>query len=93
MQRADQHAVFGCGDPHTLRIAEDVAAGRSAGFVHVVDPAALAGQADWPSLQGPHNLQNAAIAGNRAPARPERKPVAPGAAIVQGLAAPHGTRG
>lgn len=62
MQRADQHAVFGCGDPHTLRIAEDVAATRSAGFVHVVDPAALAGQADWPSLQGPHNLQNAAIA-------------------------------
>ena len=62
MQRADQHAVFGRGDPHTLRIAEDVAAGRSAGFVHVVDPVALAGQADWPSLQGPHNLQNAAIA-------------------------------
>lgn len=62
MQRADQHAVFGRGDPHTLRIAEDVAAGRSAGFVHVVDPAALTGQADWPSLQGPHNLQNAAIA-------------------------------
>lgn len=62
MQRADQHAVFGCGDPHTLRIAGEVAATRSAGFVHVVDPAALAGQADWPSLQGPHNLQNAAIA-------------------------------
>ncbi|ODU69275.1 MAG: UDP-N-acetylmuramoylalanine--D-glutamate ligase [Novosphingobium sp. SCN 66-18] len=62
MQRADQHAVFGRGDPHTLRIAGEVAATRSAGFVHVVDPAALAGQADWPSLQGPHNLQNAAIA-------------------------------
>ena len=28
----------------------------------MVDPAALTGQADWPSLQGPHNLQNAAIA-------------------------------
>lgn len=62
MQHPDQHAVFGCGDPHTLRIAGEVAATRSAGFVHVVDPAALAGQADWPSLQGPHNLQNAAIA-------------------------------
>lgn len=62
MQRSDQHAVFGRGDPHTLRIAGEVSGTRPQGFVHVVDPAALTGQADWPSLQGPHNLQNAAIA-------------------------------
>lgn len=61
MQRADQHAVFGCGDRDTLRIAGDVTAARG-GNVHVVDPSLLAGQAHWPSLQGPHNLQNAAIA-------------------------------
>lgn len=62
MQRADQEAVFGCGDAETLRIAREAGATRLPGHVHVVDPAALAGQADWPSLQGPHNLQNAAIA-------------------------------
>lgn len=62
MQGPDQHAVFGCGDEHTLKIASDALAHRDAGCVHVVEPAALAGQADWPSLQGPHNLQNAAIA-------------------------------
>lgn len=61
MQRADQQAVFGCGDRDTLRIAGDVAAVRG-GNVHVVDPSLLSGQAHWPSLQGPHNLQNAAIA-------------------------------
>lgn len=62
MQRADQHAVFGCGDEHTLAIARDAAATHAAGFVHVVQPDALEGQGQWPSLQGPHNLQNAAIA-------------------------------
>lgn len=62
MQRADQFAVFGCGDADTLRIAAETAAHRPAGNVEVVDPAALEGQALWPSLQGPHNLQNAAIA-------------------------------
>lgn len=61
MQLADQQAVFGCGDRDTLRIAGDVAAARG-GNVHVVDPSLLSGQAHWPSLQGPHNLQNAAIA-------------------------------
>jgi UDP-N-acetylmuramoylalanine--D-glutamate ligase len=66
MQRADQFAVFGCGDSDTFRIAAEVAAQRPAGNVEVVDPSVLAGrledQALWPSLQGPHNLQNAAIA-------------------------------
>jgi UDP-N-acetylmuramoylalanine--D-glutamate ligase len=62
MQRADQDAVFGRGDPRTLAVARDTAASRGADKVHVVDPMKLAGQAAWPSLQGPHNLQNAAIA-------------------------------
>ncbi len=66
MQQPGQHAVFGCGDERTLAVARDCAAKRGSSTVHVVDPAALAGtsheQAWWPSLQGPHNLQNAAIA-------------------------------
>ena len=62
MQHPEQHAVFGCGDENTLTAAREMAATRGMGQVHVVDPAALAGQETWPSLQGPHNLQNAAIA-------------------------------
>ncbi len=62
MQSAKHPAVFGCGDEHTLRIARETSATHDAGFVHVVQPDALEGQAAWPSLQGPHNLQNAAIA-------------------------------
>lgn len=62
MQQAGQFSVFGCGDEDTRCIAAEIAAARPEGDVEVVDPAALTGQADWPSLQGPHNLQNAAIA-------------------------------
>lgn len=62
MQSADQHAVFGCGDEHALAIASRTMASHALGHVHVVEPSALEGQAAWPSLQGPHNLQNAAIA-------------------------------
>ncbi|MBA4087787.1 MAG: UDP-N-acetylmuramoyl-L-alanine--D-glutamate ligase [Novosphingobium sp.] len=62
MQSARHHAVFGCGDEHTLKIARETSATHDVGFVHVVQPDALEGQTAWPSLQGPHNLQNAAIA-------------------------------
>ncbi|MDT0508762.1 UDP-N-acetylmuramoyl-L-alanine--D-glutamate ligase [Novosphingobium sp. MMS21-SN21R] len=62
MQGGVQHAIFGRGDEHTLAIAADVSAHRDAAFVHIVEPATLEGQSEWPSLQGPHNLQNAAIA-------------------------------
>lgn len=62
MQSPSNHAVFGCGDEHTLAIAHETSARHDAGFVHVVQPEALEGQGAWPSLQGPHNLQNAAIA-------------------------------
>ena len=62
MQNPAQDAVFGCGDAFTLAAARDCAATRGSEQVHVVDPAKLLEQAEWPSLQGPHNLQNAAIA-------------------------------
>lgn len=63
MQRPDQHAVFGRSDADTLAIAarEELRRGRS--FVHKVDCTDIvAWQDEWPSLQGPHNLQNAAVA-------------------------------
>lgn len=62
MQGEGQDAVFGRSDPDTLAIATRVAAERGSAHVHIPDPAELSGQADWPSLQGPHNLENAAIA-------------------------------
>jgi UDP-N-acetylmuramoylalanine--D-glutamate ligase len=48
MQRADQIAVFGMGDARTQSVA--------------AREAQLRDQDEWPSLQGPHNLQNAAVA-------------------------------
>ncbi|MFM5905981.1 MAG: UDP-N-acetylmuramoyl-L-alanine--D-glutamate ligase [Novosphingobium sp.] len=63
MQRADQHAVFGTGDSDTLAIATREQARRAPGLVHYADGSRIAPlQADWPTLQGPHNLQNAAVA-------------------------------
>ena len=64
MQRSDQFAVFGTSDGTTLAVAERESQLREPAKVRVVDGRDLAGlQADWPSLQGPHNLQNAAGAG------------------------------
>ncbi len=63
MQAADQFAVFGCADDPTKAIFAAEQARRAAGRVVCADRAALAGdQAGWPALQGPHNLENAAIA-------------------------------
>jgi UDP-N-acetylmuramoylalanine--D-glutamate ligase len=62
MQGAGHHAVFGRSDPDTAAIAAALGARVDAPQVHVPDPAQLDGQADWPALQGPHNLENAAIA-------------------------------
>jgi UDP-N-acetylmuramoylalanine--D-glutamate ligase len=63
MQSARHHAVFGMGDAETLAIAAETKRRHEPGFVHLVDGAELAAlQQDWPSLQGPHNLQNAAVA-------------------------------
>ena len=63
MQRADQHAVFGVTDAETFAIAAREELRRGPGFVHMIDGTAIAPwQGEWPSLQGPHNLQNAAVA-------------------------------
>ena len=63
MQRPEQQAVFGVNDTETLGVAirEELRRGKAA--VHRVDGSPLAAfQPEWPSLQGPHNLQNAAAA-------------------------------
>ena len=63
MQRADQFAVFGTSDAMTQGIAARESQLRDPAKVRIVDGTDLAAlQADWPSLQGPHNLQNAAVA-------------------------------
>ncbi|MFM5916111.1 MAG: UDP-N-acetylmuramoyl-L-alanine--D-glutamate ligase [Novosphingobium sp.] len=63
MQRSDQFAVFGMSDAKTQAIAAREAQLRDSGKVRSVDGHDLAAlQPQWPSLQGPHNLQNAAVA-------------------------------
>lgn len=63
MQGIEHRAIFGVSDTETMRIAEVEAGRRAGGQVRQVDGADLAElQRDWPSLQGPHNLQNAAVA-------------------------------
>ncbi len=63
MQRADQHAVFGVRDAETLAVAAREQVRRGPSCVHFVDGAEIvAHQPEWLSLQGPHNLQNAAAA-------------------------------
>jgi len=63
MQGDRHHAVFGKGDEETQRIARAVAARHAPATVHNVDGLDIAAlQKDWPSLKGPHNLQNAAVA-------------------------------
>jgi len=63
MQRPDQHAVFGVGDAETAAIADAESRRRATDHIHRVNGADIALlQPDWPALQGPHNLQNAAVA-------------------------------
>ena len=63
MQGAGQFAVFGCEDAPTSAVQQAEAARRAPGRADCVDSWAWSAfQKDWPSLQGPHNLQNAAIA-------------------------------
>lgn len=63
MQHDDQVAIFGIGEPETRAVAERELARRPAGKVHSVDGHELLQlQPKWPTLQGPHNLQNAAVA-------------------------------
>jgi UDP-N-acetylmuramoylalanine--D-glutamate ligase len=63
MQDADHYAVFGIGDEETTTIAGMQMATHAQDRVRFADGRGLAElQKDWPSLQGPHNLQNAAAA-------------------------------
>ncbi|MBS0254104.1 MAG: UDP-N-acetylmuramoyl-L-alanine--D-glutamate ligase [Proteobacteria bacterium] len=63
MQDAAAPAVFGLADAETAAIAGHEARRRAPGTVRVVDGAELVDrQPGWASLQGPHNLQNAAVA-------------------------------
>ena len=63
MQRADQQAIFGMADDETRAVAAHEARRRAPGRVLSVDGLdLLALQPGWPTLQGPHNLQNAAVA-------------------------------
>jgi UDP-N-acetylmuramoylalanine--D-glutamate ligase len=63
MQGAGRSAIFGTGDRETRAIGHIEAARRATGLVRMVDGADLLPlQKEWPSLQGPHNLQNAAVA-------------------------------
>jgi UDP-N-acetylmuramoylalanine--D-glutamate ligase len=56
-QSAGHVAVFASADPWTQGIAA-----QAPGRVVQVSARDVAGQADWPALQGPHNAQNAAAA-------------------------------
>ena len=62
MQTGHETSVFGKGDTDTERVCRDVLTRRGAEFVHLADPQSISGQEEWPSLQGPHNLQNIAVA-------------------------------
>jgi UDP-N-acetylmuramoylalanine--D-glutamate ligase len=63
MQEAGQFAVLGCDDEPTCEVYDAETARRGAGRAMCADTAGMAHrQAGWLGLQGPHNLQNAAIA-------------------------------
>jgi UDP-N-acetylmuramoylalanine--D-glutamate ligase len=63
MQDERQFAVFGCADAPTRAVQRGQLARRAQGRAVCARYAHWrVHQAEWPSLQGPHNLQNAAIA-------------------------------
>ena len=63
MQASGQFAVFGCGDAPTEAIFAAEQARRAPGRAVCADRMAVAAhQSGWPALQGPHNLENAALA-------------------------------
>jgi len=63
MQREEQFAVFGCADAPTTSVQRREILRRPQGRAACARlPFWQQDQANWPSLQGPHNLQNAAIA-------------------------------
>ena len=62
MQSDKHHSIFGNSDDDTRSIYMKQGAQKDREFCHQVQPSNIQGQDDWPSLQGPHNLENAAIA-------------------------------
>jgi len=63
MQYAEQFAVFGCADAPTSIVQQAESVRRALRRSVCVDTRTWSAyQSEWPSLQGPHNLQNAAIA-------------------------------
>jgi len=63
MQGGGQIAVFGTREGAAGGILQAVRERRAGDRVILADPEALAGhQHEWPTLQGPHNLQNVAVA-------------------------------
>jgi UDP-N-acetylmuramoylalanine--D-glutamate ligase len=64
MQETGQFAVFGCADASTSAIQREELFRRPEGRAVCARPDNwVEHQSHWPSLQGPHNLQNAALAG------------------------------
>lgn len=63
MQGSDQFAVFGVDDAPTRAVMAAEQARRPSGCAVPLNREAIAAmQSQWPSLQGPHNLENAAAA-------------------------------
>ena len=63
MQGSGQLAIFGNGDPLTRAFRDAAQDRRGADRVRSIDTARYAERQQlWPSLQGPHNLENAAAA-------------------------------
>ncbi|HEX7709431.1 MAG TPA: UDP-N-acetylmuramoyl-L-alanine--D-glutamate ligase, partial [Sphingomonadaceae bacterium] len=63
LQRPERFAVFGCEDESTRAVCDREIPRRTDGRAVCMAADKWVGeQAGWPSLQGPHNLQNAAIA-------------------------------
>ncbi len=63
MQSGTQFAVFGFDDAPTRAVMQAEQGRRAAGRAGPIYPDAIASQQPaWPSLQGPHNLENAAAA-------------------------------
>lgn len=63
MQGSSGFAVFGCEDAPTQALYEAAASRRADGRAVCADRNAMADRSGaWPSLKGPHNRQNAAIA-------------------------------
>jgi UDP-N-acetylmuramoylalanine--D-glutamate ligase len=60
MQSDDHDAVIGVGDEASDQIAHSLSARNE--HVVVIGSEPIGNVADWPSLQGPHNAQNAAAA-------------------------------